>query len=73
MLLVESAQTVCRYDEGFRKQYQHRCHRMKKAVAKVAAARKLAVRLYWMLRTSTAYPEIAHIEGGPRYGVVGES
>jgi transposase len=73
MLLVESAQTVCRLDEGFRKQYQHRCHRMKKAVAKVAAARKLAVRLYWMLRTSTAYPEIAHIESSPRYGVVGES
>ncbi len=73
MLLVESAQTVCRLDEGFRKQYQHRCHRMKKAVAKVAAARKLAVRLYWMLRTSTAYPEIAHIESSPGYGVVGES
>jgi transposase len=66
MLLVESVQTVCRLDEGFRKQYKHRCHRMKKGIAKVAAARKLAVRLYWMLRTNTAYPEIAHIEGSPR-------
>lgn len=73
MLLVESAQTVNRLDEGFRKQYQHRCHRMAKAVAKVAAARRLAVRLFWMLRTNTAYPEIAHIEGSPREGVVGES
>lgn len=73
MLLVESVQTVCRLDEGFRKQYKHRCHRMKKGVAKVAAARKLAVRLYWMLRTNTAYPEIARIESSPRYGVVGES
>jgi transposase len=72
-LLVESVQTVNRLDEGFRRQYQHRCHRMKRSVAKVAAARKLAVRLFWMLKTNTAYPEIAHIEGSPRYGVVGES
>jgi transposase len=73
MLLVESVQTVCRLDEGFRKQYKQRCHRMKKAVAKVAAARKLAVRLFWMLRTNTAYPEIARIESSPGYGVVGGS
>ena len=73
MLLVESVQTVCRLDEGFRKQYKHRCHRMKKGVAKVAAARKLAVRLFWMLRTNTAYPEIARIESSPRDGVVGGS
>jgi transposase len=73
LLLVESVQTVCRLDEGFRKQYKQRCHRMKKAVAKVAAARKLAVRLFWMLRTNTAYPEIARIESSPRYPVVGES
>jgi transposase len=73
MLLVESAQTVNRLDEGFRKQYHHRCHRMAKAVAKVAAARRLAVRLFWMLRTNTGYPEIAHIESSPREGVVGES
>ena len=73
MLLVESAQTVNRLDEGFRKQYHHRCHRMAKGVAKVAAARRLAVRLFWMLRTNTAYPEIAHIESSPREGVVGAS
>jgi transposase len=66
MLLVESVQTVNRLDEGFRKQYQHRCHRMAKGVAKVAAARRLAVRLFWMLRTNTGYPEIAHIESSPR-------
>ena len=33
-LLVESAQTVTRLDEGFRKQYLHSCHRMAKGVAK---------------------------------------
>jgi transposase len=72
-LLVESAQTVTRLDEGFRKQYLHRCHRMAKGVAKVAAARRLAVRLFWMLRTNTKYPEIVHIESSPSMAVVGES
>jgi transposase len=66
MLLVEAVQNVVRLDEGFRKQYQHRCHRMAKGVAKVAAARRLAVRLYWMMRTHTAYPEIVRIESSPR-------
>ena len=61
-LLVEAVQTTCRLDEGFRKQYQARCHHKPKAVAKVAAARKLAVRLYWMLRQNVGYPEIARIE-----------
>ena len=70
MLLVEAVQNVTRCDEGFRKQYQHRCHRKPKGVAKVAAARKLAVRLYWMLRTQTGYPEIVHIESSPRVPLV---
>src|SRR3984885_6678653 len=65
-LLVEAAQTTVRKDEGFRKEYQHRCHHRPKAVAKVAAARKLAVRLYWMLRSNVGYPEIVHIESNPR-------
>lgn len=61
-LLVEAAQTTCRLDEGFRKQYAARCHHKAKGVAKVAAARKLTVRLYWMLKQNIGYPEIAHIE-----------
>lgn len=65
-LLVEAAQTVNRLDEGFRKQYQARCHHKPKGVAKVAAARKLAVRLYWMMRQNVGYPEIARIESSPR-------
>src|SRR5215467_10511414 len=73
MLLVESAQSVNRLDSGFRKQYKQRCHRMAKGVAKVAAARRLAVRLYWMLRTNTAYPEIVRIESSPTLAVVSES
>jgi len=73
MLLVEAAQTTVRLDPGFRKQYLHRCHQKPKAVAKVAAARKLAVRLYWMLRTQTKYPEIVRIESSPGLALVGES
>lgn len=72
-LLVEAVQTVNRLDEGFRKQYQARCHHRPKGVAKVAAARKLAVRLYWMLRQNVGYPEIAHIESSSRVPLRGTS
>jgi transposase len=73
MLLVEAAQTAVRLDPEFRKEYLHRCHQKPKAVAKVAAARKLAVRLYWMLRTNVAYPEVVRIESSPRVRLVGEN
>jgi transposase len=72
-LLVEAAQTAVRCDPGFRKQYLHRCHSKPKGVAKVAAARKLAVRLYWMLRTQTPYPEIVRIESSSGLPLVGAS
>jgi transposase len=70
MLLVEAAQGVVRCDPGFRKEYLHRCHGKPKGVAKVAAARKLAVRLYWMLRTNTGYPEVVHVESSSRVPLV---
>lgn len=70
-LLVEAAQSAVRLDEGFKREYRARCHRKAKGVAKVAAARKLGVRLYWMLRTNTPYPEIARIESSPRVPLVG--
>ena len=72
-LLVESVQTVNRLDEGFRKQYAARCHHKARGVAKVAAARKLAVRLYWMLRQNVGYPEIALIESSPAVPLAGEN
>jgi hypothetical protein len=56
-----------------KKQYLHRCHQKPKGVAKVATARQLAVRLYWMLRTNVAYPEIVRIESSPRVALVGAS
>ena len=72
-LLVEAAQTTCRKDEEFRKQYQARCHHKPKGVAKVAAARRLTVRLYWMLRQNVGYPEIANIESSSRVPLKGNS
>jgi transposase len=70
-LLVEAVQTTNRLDEGFRREYQARCHHKAKGVAKVAAARKLAVRLYWMLKQNVGYPEIAHIESSSRVPLAG--
>ena len=73
MLLVEAATIAVRYDPEFRKEYQHRCQSKPKAVAKVAAARKLAIRLYWMLRTQKPYPEVVRIESSPRVPLVSAS
>jgi len=73
MLLVEAAQIVVRCDPQFRREYLHRCHSKPKGVAKVAAARKLAIRLYWMLRTQKRYPEIVRIESSSRVPLVSAS
>jgi len=52
-LLGEAAQTAARTDPQLRRVYQRLGFRRGKAVAKVALARKLAVRLYWLLREAT--------------------
>ena len=71
MLLVEAAQVAVRYDPQLRSEYLHRCHQKPKAVAQVAAARKLAIRLFWMLRTHTPYPEVVRIESSSRVPLAG--
>ncbi len=73
MLLVEAAQCAVRCDPQMRSEYLHRCHRKAKAVAKVAAARKLAIRLYWMLRTNRGYPEVVRVESSSRVPLVSAS
>ena len=73
MLLVEAAQVAVRCDPQMRQEYLHRCHQKAKGIAKVAAARKLAIRLYWMLRTNRGYPEVVRVESSPRVPVVGAS
>jgi hypothetical protein len=47
-LLVEAAQTATRVEPNLRRHYQRLKFRKASAVSKVAIARKLAVRLYWM-------------------------
>jgi len=73
MLLVEAAQNAVRRDPQMRNEYLHRCHRKAKGVAKVAAARKLAIRLYWMLRTNQGYPEVVRVESSPWVPLVSAS
>lgn len=50
-LLVEAAQSAARVDPALRRDYLRLQHRRGSRIAKVAVARKLAVRLYWRLRT----------------------
>jgi hypothetical protein len=60
-LLVEAAQTAARYDEELRRDHQRLKFRRGTAAAKVAIARKLAVRLYWKLRKqNSAVPAGLH-------------
>ena len=49
-LLVEAAHVATRFDPELRRNYQRLQFRRGSGVAKVAIARKLAVRLYWKLR-----------------------
>ncbi len=49
-LLVEAAQTASRFDPELQRDYQRLKFRRGPGVAKVAIARKLAVRLYWRLQ-----------------------
>ena len=62
-LLVEAAQTASRFDPELRRNYQRLKFRRGSGVAKVATARKLVVRLYWMLREA-AQPRAAGSHAG---------
>jgi len=57
-LLVEAAQSAVRYEPEMRRAYQRLAQRKCRALAKVAMARKLAVRLYWMLRLQVNYAQL---------------
>jgi transposase len=57
-LLVEAAQTAVRYDSEWRRRYLHLALRRERRIAKVAMARKLAVRLYWMWRKGWEYQQV---------------
>jgi transposase len=69
-LLVEAAQTAARYDPQLRRVYQRLKFRRVSGVAKVAIARRLAVRLYWMLRAQLDYAQLVRMSGSPSSAVV---
>jgi len=56
-LLVEAAQVTVRSLPEWRGKYVHLTMRRGRKIAKVAMARKLAVRLYWMLRQGWNYEQ----------------
>jgi transposase len=72
-LLVEAAQTASIYDPELRRSYQRLKFRRGSGVAKVAIARKLAVRPYWKLRERLSPVPPAPMQGRPATPVVGES
>lgn len=57
-LLVQAGIVAARKDAELGRFYKRLAHKKHHGVAKVAVARKLLVRLYWMLRTNTPYPEV---------------
>ncbi len=57
-LLVEAAQVTVRTDPDWRRRFLHLAMRRERRIAKVAMARKLAVRLYWMWRKEWDYEQM---------------
>jgi transposase len=73
-LLVEAAQVTVRSVPEWRSKYFHLAMRRGRKIAKVAMARELAVRLYWMMRKGWDYEQLSKFgshAGQPvyRYGV----
>ena len=56
-LLVEAAQVTVRSDPEWRSKYFHLAMRRGRKIAKVAMARRLAVRMYWMWRKKWDYEQ----------------
>ena len=73
-LLVEAAQVASRTIPEWHRKYIHLTVRRGRKIAKVAMARKLAVRLFWMMRKEWNYEQVvkfgSHVEQpGHRHGV----
>jgi transposase len=73
-LLVEAAQVTVRSVPEWRSKYVHLTMRRGRKIAKVAMARKLAVRLYWMMRKEWNYEQLKKFgshagQPGHRHGV----
>ena len=57
-LLAEAATIAQRHDPSWHRQYVRLSMNKHHGVAKLAIAHKLAVRLYWMLRSGNDYPQV---------------
>ena len=57
-VLDEAAQVTVRSDQEWRNRYFHLVLRRGRKIAKVAMARRLAVRLYWMWRKGWIYEQL---------------
>src|SRR5450759_1008355 len=73
-LLVEAAQVTVRSDQEWRSKYFHLAMRRGRKIAKVAMARRLAVRMYWMMRKGWDYEQLRKFgshagQPGHRHGV----
>src|SRR6202042_3050910 len=73
-LLVEAAQVTARSLPEWRSKYLHLTMRRGRKIAKVAMARKLAVRLYWMMGQGWDYEQVKKFgshagQPGNRHGV----
>ena len=71
-LLVEAGQSAARYDPQLKRFYRRLATRKNRGVAKVAVARKLATRLYLMLREEWTYAQLcqAVMQVSPSHSVV---
>ncbi len=71
-LLVEAGQSAARYDSELGRFYRRLAARKHRALAKVAVARKLAMRLYLMLREDWTYAQLcrAVVQASPSHSVV---
>jgi transposase len=73
-LLVEAAQVAARSIPQWRNQYFHLALRRGRKIAKVAMARRLAIRLFWMMRQGWDYEQMKKFgshagQPGNRHGV----
>lgn len=68
-LLVQAGMSAARGEAELGRVYQRLVQRKHHGVAKVAIARKLVVRLYWMLRTKKRYPEVVRMQGSSSHSV----
>jgi transposase len=73
-LLVEAGQTAVRYDPQLKRFYRRLASRKNRGVAKVAVARKLATRMYLMLREGWTYAQLhqAVMLVSPSHSVAGK-